>query len=182
MDAEIDQRVHSYPKSRGNRWVVKAGLLTCPRSLRLPGECCPSGKECDEWSLPKEGDLQQRVLSRILTGFPFHPYRIKSDGNHDTAKIAIFLFLVSWIGRRGKWKIFYPTAAQAGSQLSGALSEMEESHSTYSGRSSPRGAFAYVFLRELPGALMRKRQRSIIRPLPFSVELEKYLICSLRSR
>ena len=106
MDAEIDQRVHSYPKSRGNRWVVKAGLLTCPRSLRLPGECCPSGKECDEWSLPKEGDLQQRVLSRILTGFPFHPYRIKSDGNHDTAKIAIFCFWCHGSAVEGNGKFF----------------------------------------------------------------------------
>lgn len=47
----------------------KAGLLTYPFYHAFPISI--SGKECDK-NLLTEWDLQQLVLSRFLTGFPFH--------------------------------------------------------------------------------------------------------------
>ena len=52
-----------------------AGLLTCPRSSRLLGTLCPNG-----YAKSLMLDLQQRVLFRILTGFPFDPHSLSWAG------------------------------------------------------------------------------------------------------
>ena len=44
-----------------------------------------------------KGDLQQRVLFRILTGFPFHPERNNLFRNHYICKDKSFFYVLSFL-------------------------------------------------------------------------------------
>lgn len=61
--------IEQTPNTRGGYLIVfAAGLLTYPSLPRLPSPY-------DQWQVVATfcWNLQQQVLSRIFTGFPFHP-------------------------------------------------------------------------------------------------------------
>nr|DAX23155.1 MAG TPA: hypothetical protein [Caudoviricetes sp.] len=64
-----------------------AGLLTRPNRRAFPVIAPVAG--CGDLM----GDSQQRVLSRIFTGFPFHPRR-RTARNHFRVQKYIYFFII----------------------------------------------------------------------------------------